>query len=108
MEKLPVKVDHCPSSWNLTTTDPEPPSDWWSHSYIYELSYMWYSGVSCCIVLVLGSVLSLLPYLRQHQPPHSDLVVPVMEVPRLLYRDTPDSPHCRSCSAVGRREPRRS
>ena len=41
---------------------------------------MWYSGLACCIVLVLGSCLSLVPGLQQEDYPDKDLLVPVMEV----------------------------
>ena len=41
---------------------------------------MWYSGLACCIVVVLGACLSLVPGLQQEDHPDQDLLVPVMEV----------------------------
>ena len=41
---------------------------------------MWYSGLACCIVVVLGACLSLVPGLQQENHPDQDLLVPVMEV----------------------------
>ena len=82
-------LDQCPLSWNLTSTSTSTSldtghsatgSEWWIHLDIYEMSYMWYSAVSCCLVIGLGSGLSLLPSFRQQHLPHSDLLVPVMEV----------------------------
>ena len=80
-------LDQCPLSWNLTSTSTSldtghsaTGSEWWIHLDIYEMSYMWYSAVSCCLVIGLGSGLSLLPTFRQQHLPHSDLLVPVMEV----------------------------
>ena len=41
---------------------------------------MWYSGLACCIVVVLGACLSLVPGLQQEDHPDQDLLVPAMEV----------------------------
>ena len=83
IDTLPVSLDGCPDTWNVTTrapgTDTEPDT-WWLHVSVYEVSYMWYSGLACCIVVVLGSVLSLVPGLQQEDYPDQDLLVPVMEV----------------------------
>ena len=82
-EQLPVMVDECPLGWNVTSQsveDTEPANSWWLHLSIYEISYMWYSGLSCCLVLILGSGISLLPSFRQEEQPDGDLLVPVLEV----------------------------
>ena len=31
----------------------------WHHLSIYDISYMWYAGVACFIVLVVGGVASI-------------------------------------------------
>ena len=84
IDTLPVSLDGCPDTWNVTSrdshTDPAAQDTWWLHVSIYEVSYMWYSGLACCIVVVLGSVLSLVPGLQQEKRPDMDLLVPVMEV----------------------------
>ena len=84
VDTLPVSLDGCPDTWNVTsrdTGDTIAASDsWWLHLELYEVSYMWYSGLACCIVVVLGSVLSLVPGLQQEDYPDPDLLVPVMEV----------------------------
>ena len=49
---------------------------------------MWYSGISCCIVVLLGSVLSLVPGLRQDVPVPGDLLVPVFEVVFCCWPDS--------------------
>ena len=83
IDTLPVSLEGCPDTWNVATpgqdTDISPDS-WWLHLQIYEVSYMWYSGLACCIVVVLGSCLSLVPGLQQEDYPDKDLLVPVMEV----------------------------
>ena len=52
-ETKSLSIDACPSAWNITEEMPgcEPMSglDWWYHLPIYDLSYMWYSGVACMI-----------------------------------------------------------
>ena len=81
IDTLPVSLDGCPDTWNVTTRDMgTDPDTWWLHVSVYEVSYMWYSGLACCIVVVLGSVLSLVPGLQQEDYPDQDLLVPVMEV----------------------------
>ena len=48
---------------------------------VYEaVNYFRYSGLACILVVVLGSVLSLIPGLKQRNKPNSDLLVPVMKV----------------------------
>ena len=85
-DQLPVEVDQCPLAWNVTSSQSaeatvvEPDDSWWLHLSLYEISYMWYSGISCCLVILLGSVLSLLPPFRQKARPEADLLVPLMEV----------------------------
>ena len=82
-EQLPVEVDQCPLGWNVTpqlVEAREQENSWWLHLSLYEISYMWYSGLSCCLVIILGSVLSLLPAFRQKEQPEEDLLVPLMEV----------------------------
>ena len=83
IDTLPVSLDGCPDTWNVTTRAPgtdTDPDTWWLHVSVDEVSYMWYSGLACCIVVVLGSVLSLVPGLQQEDYPEQDLLVPVMEV----------------------------
>ena len=78
-----MEVDQCPLTWNVTShsvEDPEPANSWWLHLSIYEISYMWYSGLSCCLVIILGSGLSLLPGFRPEEQPDGALLVPVLEV----------------------------
>ena len=78
-----MEVDQCPLNWNVTSQSveaSEPANSWWVHLSIYEISYMWYSGISCCLVVILGSGLSLLPTFRQDEQPEGDLLVPVLEV----------------------------
>jgi len=81
--KLDLQVDGCPSSWNISTTiaDGEDIYDsWWPHLPIYEISYMWYSGISCCWVIFMGSILSLVPGFKQEGgKPDPELLVPVDE-----------------------------
>ena len=84
-DQLPVQTSGCPASWNTSTVSTSslmeaPTLDWWIHLPIYEISYMWYSGISCAIVVCLGALLSLVPGLQQEVPPDEDLLVPVMEV----------------------------
>ena len=87
---LPVSLAGCPASWNLTSALAEDEAaagaDWWPHLRLYEVSYMWYSGLACCTTVLLGSALSLVPSLRQKQHPHPDLSVPVMEVENTTSR----------------------
>ena len=91
IDTLPVSLDGCPDTWNVTTSAPDTdPDTWWLHVPIYEVSYMWYSGLACCIVVVLGSVLSLVPGLRQEDYPDQDLLVPVMEVNSVISNSFQD------------------
>ena len=93
--QLPVSLEGCPASWNLTDivdSDVETIEEsWWTHLDIYELSYMWYSGVSCCMVVILGSILSLLPYFQMENYPDNDLFVPASEVIKLKFQHLTDS-----------------
>merc|ERR1711971_1483878 len=54
---------------------------WWPHFAIYEISYMWYSGISCCCVIIMGSILSLIPGFKQDEEakPEPELLVSVSE-----------------------------
>ena len=86
--QLPLSTLSCPFNTtsvinNSTTTDDDYP---WIHLYIYEISYMWYSGLSCMITLILGAGLSCLPSFRQEETPGEELLVPVMEVIRLKIK----------------------
>merc|ERR1712107_350089 len=42
---------------------------------------MWYSGISCCCVIIMGSILSLVPGFKQEEEdkPEPELLVPVAE-----------------------------
>ena len=88
--QLPFQMSGCPANNTyMTELLVEPPAlDWWDHLSIYEISYMWYSGISCCIVVLLGSVLSLVPGLRQDVPVPGDLLVPVFEVVFCCWPDS--------------------
>ena len=63
-ETLTVQTSGCPASWNSSTIT-SPTLDWWIHLSIYETSYMWFSGISCGIIVVLGALLSVVPGLHQ-------------------------------------------
>ena len=103
IDTLPVSLDGCPDQWNLTTSAPDnnlAPDTWWLHVPIYEVSYMWYSGLACCIVVVLGSILSLVPGLQQEEYPDQDLLVPVKEVSLTFTPEIKDL-FFRFCFAAG-------
>ena len=61
-ETRSVSVEGCPSNWNMTSSSSKTMEglDWWYHLDIYDLSYMWYSGVACMIVVIVGGIGSLL------------------------------------------------
>ena len=88
VDTLPVSLDGCPDTWNVTSRDPgdiiAASDSWWLHLELYEVSYMWYSGLACCIVVVLGSCLSLVPGLQQDHHPAQDLLVPFMEASNII------------------------
>ena len=88
VDTLPVSLDGCPDTWNVTSRDSgdtiAASDSWWLHLELYEVSYMWYSGLACCIVVVLGSCLSLVPGLQQDHHPAQDLLVPFMEASNII------------------------
>ena len=69
-------------TWNITFSDNSPKVmeglDWWYHLDIYDISYMWYSGVACMIVVIVGSLVSLLNY-KNIQPVDPDLLASGVE-----------------------------
>ena len=77
-----VSTDGCPDDWNITISDNSPKVmeglDWWYHLDIYDISYMWYSGVACMIVVIVGSLVSLLNY-KNIQPVDPDLLASGVE-----------------------------
>lgn len=50
----------------------------WYHLPIYDLSYMWYSGVACMLVMVIGMVVSLVDN-SQFAPVDPDLLASGVE-----------------------------
>ena len=53
----------------------------WTNPNVYQVvNYLRYSGFACILVVILGSLLSLIPGLKQKNKPNSDLLVPVMKV----------------------------
>ena len=81
--QLPLSTSGC--TFNISSPDTilegsTEQETFWSHLSIYEVSYMWYSGLACLITVTLGSILSLLPTFRQQSKPDQDLLVPVLEV----------------------------
>jgi len=81
--KLSLEIDGCPAAWNVSKpiAEVEIYESWWPHFAIYEISYMWYSGISCCCVIIMGSILSLVPGFRQDEEakPEPELLVSVSE-----------------------------
>ncbi len=65
--KKDVSIEGCPEGWNVTletaaaenSAAPTEGLDWWYHLSIYDISYMWYAGVACMIVVVVGSLASI-------------------------------------------------
>ena len=68
---LAVSTQHCPTDWDLSQPSASAGSgweewaDWWPHLAVYEISYMWYSGLACCTTVCLGAALSCLPGFKQ-------------------------------------------
>ena len=74
-----VSIDGCPGTWNVTNTASNMEGlDWWYHLSIYDLSYMWYSGVACMIVLLVGIFVSVF-YNENVQPVDPDLLTSGVE-----------------------------
>ena len=74
-----VSIDGCPGTWNVTNTSSNMEGlDWWYHLSIYDLSYMWYSGVACMIVLLVGIFVSVF-YNKNVQPVDPDLLASGVE-----------------------------
>ena len=74
----------CPQDWNRTASSTMTSSndlDWWYHLSIYDLSYMWYSGVACMIVMVVGIIVSLWTNMKKKeiQPVDPDLLASGVE-----------------------------
>ena len=52
--------------------------EWWYHLPIYDLSYMWYSGVACMIVMLIGMAVSLIDT-HEPEPVDPDLLAAGVE-----------------------------
>ena len=59
-EQKTVSISGCPANLNVTSSShaSDETLSWWFHLDVYEISYMWYSGVACTIVIIIGCIVS--------------------------------------------------
>ncbi len=78
--QLNTSVEGCPAEWNVTEKEEEAhghqQGDSFAHLPVYEISYVWFSALSCLVCVVVGAAASLARRPQDPRKLNPDLISP--------------------------------